>query len=124
MEWTPVYPKKPGYYWAFLQSETVTILLRSGRNGVWGFGGDSVDPKKVRCWGELVVVPDAWSKIEAADEGWYGVKYDNKTEGIVRVAKGERIHCYDFELPSEIDYKQIVAWNGVLPTPPPPAKAA
>lgn len=121
MEWTPTYPKKPAYHWAFMQSEAVTILRRTGRNGIWAFGGEAVESTEIKLWGSVVdIIEFDWSKIAPTEEGWYGVAYDNKTKGIVRLAKGDSIHCYDFELKAEIDYKLIVSWSGIISVPPAP----
>lgn len=123
MEWTDIYPKKKGFYWSISNTERIAIIKRSGKNGIWAFGGDSVPSKNIVLWGDVVdILPEGWMKNEPVEEGWYGVDYDDKTKSIVRVAIGSKLHCYDFELPCEIDMRTIVAWNGPLKVPSPPSK--
>jgi len=123
MDWTDIYPRKKGFYWAISIVGTIAIFKRSGKTGLWGFGGDAIDVKKISFWGEKVEIPEeGWSKNEPVEEGWYAVTYDDKTKSIVRVAIGTVLHCYDYEIPSEIDMRKIVSWNGPLKVPSPPAK--
>lgn len=130
MEWTKTYPKKKGFYWYASLTDLVSIAKRSGKTGIWLYGGDSADAKDVAHWGAKIEMPsdiDDWSKAEPKEEGWYAVCYDDKTKGIVRLAVGDKLHCYDFEIPGEINLRKVVSWNGPLQVPPqpktpPPAK--
>lgn len=122
MDWTAAYPKKPGFYWACLLSSKITILKRTSKKSIWGFGGDSLAANDVAFWGKAPEAYDVWQSHQPNQEGWYAVKYDDKTTGFVFVAAGDRIHCYDFNIPSEIDIQLIVSWNGPLVIPAPPPK--
>lgn len=117
MDWKTSCPKKPGFYWAISQTDAITIFKRSAKLNVWAFGGEAVEWKTVKSWGDAVKTPDLWANTEPTEEGWFSVKYADKSIGIVRVAMGSKIHCYDFDLPSEIDIKPIAAWFGPLDLP-------
>ncbi len=123
MDWTTTFPKmKPGikrsYFWAITDTGTITIILRSGKTGVHGFAGSK---HTIKIWGEEILLPaDCWSSGEPTEEGWFAVLYDDKTKGFVRVAIGTKLHCYDFNIPSEIEMRKIVSWYGPYKNPDPP----
>lgn len=126
MEWTKTCPKKRGFYWVFTDTDHLTIYKRSGKSGLWSFAGQSEDIKSVKHWGSEVQVPEhGFMTNQPEDEGWFAVTYEDKSKGVVliRVAKGTNLHCYDFEIPSEIDIRVIVQWNGPLKHPDPPKPA-
>jgi hypothetical protein len=122
MDWTTTFPKmkpviKRAYFWAITDFDHVTIILRSGKTGVHAFAGSKV---KVKLWGDAIPFPLDWTTSPPIEEGWYAVSYDDKTKGFVRVAIGEKLHCYDFDIPSEIEMRKIVSWFGPYKLPDPP----
>ena len=125
MDWTTVYPKKKGFYWSISATEKISIVKRSGKTGIWGFGGDSILSKNIVSWGDIIEAPvEGWTKSDPVEEGWYSAEYDDKTKSIIFVAIGSKLHCYDYEIPSEIDMRTVVNWNGPykIPSPPPVKK--
>jgi hypothetical protein len=88
---------------------------------IWGFGGDKIDKTKVELWGSRIDFPDTWSPSGPEEDGWYCAQYEDGSCGVVRVALGQRTHCYDFDIPHEIEVKKIAKWNGPLKAPPLPS---
>lgn len=118
MEWKATCPKKPGFYWAITNTDSITILKRSSKTSAWAFGGDIVDPKTVKLWGDIIqFFDDNWTKTMPNEDGWYQVKYESKKTGVVRLTFGDYPHCYDFEIPSEIDIQIIKFWDGPIKIP-------
>lgn len=126
MDWKPAIPRKPGFYWVLFENNFVSILKRSGKTQSYLFAGEPCKTKGI-LWGEqidLSPIAREFVTYEPEEDAWYAVLYDDKTKGVVRVTKGQRLHVYDFDLPAEIDIRNIVGWDGPLKPPalPPPKK--
>jgi hypothetical protein len=112
--WKKRAPRKDGLYWVEVASGRLTIARRIGGE-TRGFGAERI--KTVLAWGPAVESPEqGWSSEEPGEDGWFAVKLKDGTTKVLLVAKGSRLHCYDFEHDGEVDTSGA-RWIGPLKEP-------